>query len=171
MKHQLLKLSLIAMVAGCSSGYSEEILLFRGPKVSTPALEDGPESKKESLVFEKEFYLDAGLVGKLPASLQPSEEVAVSAQKAIELATQSIYQGEDRPRVLNVVRLELLSAEVPQSKKIDFYLIETVVNGSTEHRLVLMDGTVVKSQLKRISAKPDAATGNHPRPDARNDDY
>ena len=59
----------------------------------------------------------------------------------------------------HVTKLELLTRSVREPNNptlsISFYLVTFLVDGSEIQRVVLMDGTVVKSQLTRIPAKEE----------------
>jgi hypothetical protein len=122
-----------------------EILIHEGPLFTTPGL--GPN---EEIKFTKEFPVDAGTLKKQP-SLMLTAKLPLSAEKAIELVRADAEAG-DGPGEKNVVRLELLS-HGHRSGGILYYLIELNVKGSEVHRVVLMDGTVVRSRLRRMEVK------------------
>lgn len=75
------------------------------------------------------------------------------AEKAIELAKASAAVDASKEGI-QIVKLELLSG-APEGDgrsrdRVYYYLIQMDVKGSEVHRVVLMDGTVVKSRLKQI---------------------
>jgi hypothetical protein len=124
-----------------------EVLFHTGPTVSTPVSSlESPEKTSEELEFIKQFFIDSGLLEKLPPAIDTTASAPLGAIRAIELAGQS---GDlDKSRTFVVKRLEFLTSTTP--KRVDFYLVEMQVNGSTEHRIVLMDGTVLKPRLKNV---------------------
>lgn len=129
--------------AGFSSG--GEILLHSGPNVSTPVSSlASPETTSEELEFIKQFFIDSELLEKLPSRIDTTMPAPLSAIHAIELASKS--DDLDKSRMFVVKRLEFLTSAT--QKTVDFYLIEMQVNGSSEHRIVLMDGTILKPRLK-----------------------
>ena len=124
-----------------------EILIHEGPVFTTPGL--GP---KEEIEFTKEFPVDAETLKKQPLVYDASSKLPLSAEKAIELAKASVEAGS-KPDGRNVVRLELLPFRRDRNGSTSYYLIELKVDGSEVHRVVLMDGTVVKSRLRRLSVR------------------
>ncbi len=123
-----------------------EILIHEGPVFTTPGLEP-----KEEIKFTKEFPVDAGTLKK-QRFLMLTDKLPLSAGKAIELAKASADAGNP-PAEKNVVRLELLPFKDDQNSSTLYYFIELNVDGNEIHRVVLMDGTVVKSRLRQLSGK------------------
>lgn len=153
-----MKLSLLAILTLSSvSAFAAEVLIHSGPMVSMPISSlSSPERDSEELNFIKQFFIDSKQLAALPP---PSKPVPISAERAIELAKKTVDPGGS-VRTFSVEKHELLTATVGDSKSIEYYLIEMRVNGSTEHRIVLMDGVVIKSRLKRVASgdkteKPD----------------
>ncbi|MES2438158.1 MAG: hypothetical protein V4584_03790 [Verrucomicrobiota bacterium] len=138
-------LLLACIVSNASGG---EVLLHSGPEISTEVSSYGSrESAGPELRFLKQFFIASEVLDKLPSPDIANESAPVSAVRAIDLASRSVDLGERRS--FNVTRLELLRTNTPAlGKPVDYYLVEMRVNGSTEHRVVLMDGTVLKSRLK-----------------------
>lgn len=136
------------LVAMVRISFGGEVLLHSGPMVSTPVSSLASRDKDgEELNFLKQFFIGSEELEILPSSASENESAPISAIRAIELATQSVDMGGRRS--FNVKRMELLvSATAPKS--INYYLVEMQVNGSTEHRVVLMDGSVIKPRLKRV---------------------
>lgn len=133
-------------LAAWSEAPPAEILIHEGPVFTTPGL--GPN---EEITFTKEFPVDAATLEKQP-SLMVTGKIPLSAEKAIELAKASTDAGNPTGEK-NLVRLELLSLKRAQNGNTLYYLIEFNVDGSEVHRVVLMDGTVVKSRLRQLPAK------------------
>lgn len=131
------------LLSGLSSG--GEVLLHNGPTVSTPISSmESPETTSEELEFLKQFFIDTELLEKLPQAIDTTASAPLGAIRAIELAGKS---GDlDKSRAFVVKRLEFLTSTTP--KRVDYYLVEMQVNGSTEHRIVMMDGTVLEPRLK-----------------------
>ena len=123
-----------------------EILIHQGPVFTTPGLEPN-----EEITFTKEFPVDAATLNK-QASLMLTGKLPLAAEKAIELAKASADAGNP-PGEKNVVRLELLPLNRAQNGNTLYYLIELNVDGNEVHRVVLMDGTVVKSRLRQLPSK------------------
>jgi len=123
-----------------------EFLIHEGPVFTTPGLE-----LNEEITFTKEFPVDAATLNQQP-SLMVTGKIPLSAEKAIELAKDSADSGNP-PGEKNVVRLELLSLKRAQNGNTLYYLIELNVDGNEVHRVVLMDGTVVKSRLRQLPAR------------------
>ncbi|PAW69884.1 MAG: hypothetical protein B9S38_08885 [Verrucomicrobiia bacterium Tous-C4TDCM] len=123
-----------------------EILIHEGPVFTTPGLEPN-----EEITFTKEFPVDAAALKRQPF-LSLTDKLPLSPEKAIELAKASADAG-DPPGEKNVVRLELLPFKRAQNGNTLCYLIELNVDGNEVHRVVLMDGTVVKSRLRQLRGK------------------
>lgn len=134
--------------AGVPSVRCEELLLHEGPVFSTPGLRlklDSGEIPGEELKFRRMFYVDSK---GLPRQVDPSSEngePTVSAERAIHL----VAKQDNLMKKAVVTRLELLALHLPGFGKIDYYLIEYLDNGSTEHRIILMDERVLKPRLEK----------------------
>ena len=123
-----------------------EILIHEGPVFTTPGLE-----LNEEITFTKEFPVDAATLEKQPV-VSLTGKIPLSAEKAIELAKDSADAGNP-PGEKNLVRLELLQLKRALKGNTLYYLVELNVDGNEVHRVVLMDGTVVKSRLRQLPAK------------------
>ncbi len=121
-----------------------EILLHDGPDVSI-ALQSPSKAAnvEDGLAFKKQFYVDPETLRKQPPTIDTLSNPATNASTAINAAKATVDLGQKE--TFRVVRLELLRSTT--EKPVDFYLIEMLVNGSTEHRIVLMNGTVIKPRL------------------------
>jgi hypothetical protein len=153
MKSFIPALACLALVFPCSS-HAEEILFHAGPTVTVPdAVMLDPtlkaDPKGNDLQFIYEFFISPELLARLPhASAAPP----LSAAKAIELASASV---EPKPKsgVLPVRTLDLMEGN-KAGRKISYYLITLKVDDNAEsHRVVLMDGTVLKSRLRNITER------------------
>lgn len=127
----------------------KQILLHEGPDLTTPGL-----LPKEVLTYRKEFFVSADLLAKQGRfSLPPSQQLPLSAEKAIELAKATVEARDDNGE-MNVMRLELLahggSGPSNRGNVVLYYFIEFIANGNEVHRAVLMDGSVVKSTLREL---------------------
>ncbi len=132
---------------------AKEILIHEGPTISEPGLKYfGPEGERKTeppaVTYIKQFYTDAkntefdniDPVSKLP--------LRISATRAIELALASLENDYDKG-VPIVTKLETF----PESNRIEvirYFLITIDVKGSEEHRVVLMNETVLEPRLKRL---------------------
>lgn len=141
----------------------KEIKVYEGPVFISPS-DDG----RGDLKFIREFMVDAGLWHRqfTLSDERLSEPLPLPAEKAIELARASADSGYTGPQK-NVTKLELLTRERedPKGHKsyVPFYFIEMIIGGSEVQRLVLMDGTVIKSSLRQV--KDDTAAKPEPPPE------
>lgn len=145
-------LAIIAALSPVLAG-AKEILIHSGPPVATPDATayspvPGAEEAGKDLTFIYEFFIGWEILEKLPQENSGSEPLP--ADKAIELASKSAEVAE-RETPFPVRKLELLTYDA-SSKRISYYFITLQTDGSAEtHRVVLMDGTVVKPKLRRTS--------------------
>jgi hypothetical protein len=148
MKTLLRGIITVLAILTCRVMAEDEVLIHDGPDVTTP-IESLPKAGviKEVMVFRKQFFLDRVHLSKFMQSGSPYKKHGLSAIKAIEAASATVDLGQRKN--FKVVRLELLKSSVPQP--VDYYLIEMLVNGSDEHRVVMMDGTVINPRLKRVT--------------------
>lgn len=143
---------------GLISAHAAEVLIHRGPTVSTPQAElysplhsgaTAPEAGTRTevdITLIKEFYADEATVARLPEPVTSDERL--SAIQAIERATATVERGRSS-HPLNVTRLEFLTCKITGGKEIAYYLIEMTTGGSIEHRVVLLDGTVLSPRLEK----------------------
>lgn len=136
------------ILALASGALGAEVLLHDGPDVST-SIESFSKTGdvKEDLVFRKQFFISHSTLETLPGVIDQITDPAISATRAIETAKETVDLGQKKG--FRVVRLEFLTTTTTP-KPVDFYLIEMLVNGSAEHRIVLMDGSVLKPRLKQV---------------------
>ena len=151
MKRSFALAAITTVVALCSAG-AKEVLIHSGPTVSSPEaslyspLPDAEKHGKD-LTFIYEFFVEWEILGKVPQERFGAEPLPAS--KAIELASKSAEVAE-RETPFPVKKLELLFLDA-SSKRIPYYLITLLTDGSAEtHRVVLMDGSIVKPRLRRI---------------------
>ncbi|RYD42765.1 MAG: hypothetical protein EOP85_10845 [Verrucomicrobiaceae bacterium] len=125
---------------------AEELLLHEGPEMSVGVDSlAGFEESAEELVFRKQFFIDSDVLRKLPGTVDTVTNPAMDATGAIDAAKATVDLGQRN--TFRVIRLDFLRSKTVDT--VDFYLIEMLVNGSTEHRIVLMDGSVIKPRLTR----------------------
>ena len=149
---RLLALAVTTATLALGHATAKEMLLHSGPTVSSPeaslysTLPDA-EKQGEELTFIYEFFMEWKTLATIPENRFGAEPFP--AIKAIELASKSAEVVE-RDTPFPVKKLELLFCDA-SSKRIPYYLITLQTDDSAEtHRLVLMDGTVVKPRLRRI---------------------
>jgi hypothetical protein len=132
-----------------------EILLHRGPVISTPDLElhstiPGTTGHPKELKFTHEFFIGAKHLADLAADELKPDKRFLSATEAIRLASAS---AEIIPRTqpFPVRKLELLVSTTDR-QIIRYYIISLLTDESAEtHRVVLMDGTILKPKMLRFS--------------------
>jgi len=131
-----------------------EFEIHRSEEFTSPGA--GPN---EELHYVRIFTVDSGIWNKQPKA-DPLVKPPLPAAKALELAEASLDSSTmNRLDNAHVTKLELLTRSVREPNNptlsISFYLVTFLVDGSEIQRVVLMDGTVVKSQLTRIPAKEE----------------
>jgi hypothetical protein len=149
-------IAICGLVSVTSLLHGEEVILHTGPPVSTPAATPvTPVQEQGSLKlinFQREFFIDRDRLASLP---QPSSEfgtVPISAVEAIKLATKHT-DPQGGLRTLIVTEVRLLRGPVNVVRPIEYYLVSMLANGSEEHRIVLMNGEVISSKLRKIEDK------------------
>lgn len=146
-------LAAITTILAFGHATAKEVMIHSGPKVDTPEASlysPLPDSEKhgKDLTFIYEFFVEWETLAKIPQERFEAEPFPAS--KAIELASKSAEVAE-REALFPVKKLELMFLEA-SSKRIPYYLVTLLTDGSAEtHRVVLMDGTVVKPRLRRIA--------------------
>lgn len=156
----LIAASLMALPLSSPAQESKEIKIYEGPVFTSPSddpiLTSRPGEAQHDLKFVREFMVDSGLWHRqfTLTSERLGEPLPLSAEKAIELARASADSGSAGPQK-NVTKLELLTRKRDEDQKGDrdyvpFYLIEMNISGSEVQRVVLMDGTVIKSSLRQV---------------------
>ena len=132
---------------------AKEVMVHSGPRVASPEASlysPFPDSEKhgKDLTFIYEFFVEPEILGRIPENRFDADPLPAS--RAIELASKSAEVAE-RKTLFPVKKMELLFFGAG-SKRIRYYLITLLTDGSAEtHRVVLMDGTVVKPRLRRIA--------------------
>jgi hypothetical protein len=129
----------------------DRMLIFRGAEFTLA--EDGA---KEGIPFVREFFIGREQwenQRKVHADLH--EKPPLTAAKAMELAEASLDPSQsDGDDNVHVIKLELHHRSVDDPRvptlSISYYVVDFNVDGSEVQRLVLMDGTVVKSELTRV---------------------
>ncbi len=138
------------LTAAASAG---EILIHEGPTVSIPGLKIlGPDGKGNAeppeLTYIKRFYGDEKLLVREDPAPSRVATASLPATEAITLALATIKPNHGD--YVFVTKLELLGLEPSEPTRPGYYLITISVTGSEEHRLVMMDGTVLTPRLKRL---------------------
>lgn len=135
---------------------AEELLLYSGLPVSIPdstilppfAERVRPEEQKQ-IKFQREFFIDGERLSSLPGVTSDYGEIAVNAAEAIEISRKDVDpMGELRSLIVTAVQLLTSTGQV--QPEIEFYLVSMLVNGSEEHRIVLMNRDVIAPKLKRL---------------------
>ena len=142
-----------AMIGTASSLRGEEFLIHTGPPVSTPAstpVTPFPESGSPKLIkFQREFFIERNLFISLPRASAEHENVSLSAIAAINLAQKNV-SPDGGFRSFKVTEVKLLKGPMTENNPVDYYLVSMLANGSEEHRVVLMNGDVISSRLRRV---------------------
>lgn len=131
----------------------EDLLFHTGPPVSTPAsspITPAPdEGPLKFIEFQREFFIAKDLLASLPEPSAKFGSVAVSAVEAISLAKKNI-DPDGNLRTLIVTDVRLLTGPENGARQVEYYLISTLANGSEVHRIVVMNGRVLSSKLRKI---------------------
>jgi hypothetical protein len=130
----------------------EEIEIHRGEEFTSPGA-----GHNEVLHYVRVITVSWSLWDKQPRA-DPRAKPPLPVTKALELAEASLdpsdTAGSDN---LHVTRLELLTQPSRNPDKprgdVAFYVVNFHVNDNDILRAVLMDGTVLKPQLTRISTE------------------
>jgi hypothetical protein len=153
--HRAIRL-LLASLAVSIAPFAEakEVLVHEGPSVSVPGLDylspDGAQrAKAPDVTYVKQFYTDDKNVTEGNYDTQEKELRSITAARAIELALASME--EDYKKGIPIVTiLEAFPEFTSGVESIQYFLITINVYGSEEHRVVLMNETVIRSRLKRL---------------------
>jgi hypothetical protein len=141
------------MIGAVSSARGGEFLFHTGPPVSTPAsspVTPFPTKGSPKLInFQREFSIGRDVFASLPVAAAGSENLPISASEAINLAQKNVALVGS-PRSFRVIEVKLLQGPLTEKHIVDYYLISMLINGSEEHRIVLMNGNVVSPKLREI---------------------
>jgi len=152
------RLTLFAAISFSLGGLlsADELLLYSGLPVSIPDstllppfAERRPSDQLNQLKFQREFFIDRDIFASLPEPTSEFGEVAVSATQAIEISKKNI-DPEGGLRSFIVTAVQLLRSSGQEQRKIEYYLVSMLANGSEEHRIVLMNRAILAPTLKRI---------------------
>jgi hypothetical protein len=131
----------------------EELLFHTGPPVDTPAstpVAPFPEQGSPKLIkFQREFFISREVLASLPRASADHEGISLSAIEAINLAQKSV-DPTGSLRSIKVTEVKLLKGPMTEKHRVDYYLISMLANGSEEHRIVLMNGSVISSRLRAL---------------------
>jgi len=154
MKRALAWVVLITALALPPAG-AKEILFHSGPIVFSPdaILLDPVDKEREEkdLQFIYEFFVDKEVLRR--ASGNHAGDPPMPPAKAIELAVGSVgdRQASNSPSRDKAVPKEYKAAD---GSVIRYHLVTVQVDDNAEtHRVVLMDGTVLKPRLRRITER------------------
>jgi hypothetical protein len=131
----------------------EELLLHTGPPVDTPAstpVTPFPEKGSPKLIkFQREFFVSREVLASLPRASADHEGISLSAIEAINLAQKNV-DPTGGLRSFKVTEVKLLKGPIIEKHSVDYYLVSMLANGSEEHRIVLINGSVISSRLREI---------------------
>jgi hypothetical protein len=150
----------IAIICVTTPMRAEEILFHSGPPVSTPELKmvtPFPEKGSPKMIeFQREFFIDRDLLASLPARSSEYGSIPISAIDAINLARKHV-DPNDGLRSFIVTEVRLMKGPAKGERQVEYYFVSMVANGSEEHRVVLMNGTLLASKLRKIEEKAQQA--------------
>lgn len=132
---------------------AEEVVIYTGPEFTT--LEDsmGDDAKEPGITFVREFATTEEILQKQPKGERWESVSPLAAEKAIVRARAQVAEDDGRGDPI-VTQLRLLRQDGKPFSELNagvhFYLVEMQLKGNSFERLVLMDGTVVRSRLKRV---------------------
>lgn len=153
--NSLFRIVACVTLTSTASAWAERILFHSGPIVFSPdAILLDPidkEREEKSLQFIYEFFIEAKTLRQL--FIQHGGDPPIPPGKAIELTVRSVddQPGNDAnpPKVS-----ELKEYQAADGFVIRYYLVTVHVHQSAEtHRVVLMDGTILKPKLRRVVEK------------------
>ncbi len=152
--HTIIRLLLAALaVSFAPFAVAKEVLVHEGPSVSVPGLGYlGPNGRQigeaPDVTYVKQFYTDEK--NMTAGNYDPqAKEPRVSAARAAELALASTEDDYEK-EIPIVTKIEAFPNLTSGVESIRYYLITINVKGSEEHRVVLMNETVIRSRLKRL---------------------
>ncbi len=133
---------------------AKEVLVHEGPSVSLPGLGTlGPNGAQRGeppdVTYIKQFFTDEKNVIAGNHDPQIKALLTITAARAIELALASMEEDYEKGIPI-VTKLEAIPELKSGVESIRYFLITINVKGSEEHRVVLMNETVVRSRLKRL---------------------
>ena len=153
--HTIIRL-LLAALAVSFAPFTEaiEVLVHEGPSVSVPGLGTlGPNGAQigeaPDVTYVKQFYTDEKNVPAINYDPQAKGLPIITAARAAELALASMEDDYEKGIPI-VTKIEAFPELTSGVQSIRYFLITINVKGSEEHRVVLMNETVVRSRLKRL---------------------
>lgn len=149
--HSLTAALAISLAAYAMGG---EILVHEGPSVSVPGLGTlGPNGAQRGdppdVTYVKQFFTEEKNVTAGNYDPQTKEQRIITAARAVTLALASMEEDYEKGIPI-VTKLEAFPELTSGVESIRYFLITINVKGSEEHRIVLMNETVVRSRLKRL---------------------
>ena len=118
----------------------DKVLLHEGPSTTVPLA-----SPSRAIRVDRRFFIDRQKLEKLHSDVLNQRLTPIDATAAINAAKSTVFKGDTR-WPLDVNKLEKLKALFPADIVLEYYLITISVSGSEEHRVVLLDGTVLKPE-------------------------
>ncbi|WP_411825468.1 hypothetical protein [Luteolibacter sp. AS25] len=135
---------------------AEELLLYSGLPVSIPDsaplppfAQNRPSKELKQLKFERQFFIRRDTFMSLPEPTSEYGEVAVTAIEAIGIAMKDV-NPDDTLQSFIVTAVQLLRCPAKDRRQIEYYLVSMLANGSEEHRIVLMNRSILAPKLKRL---------------------
>jgi hypothetical protein len=153
--HRTIRLLLAALaVSFAPFAEAKEVLVHEGPSVSVPGLGTlGPNGTQigeaPDINYVKQFYTDEKNVPAINYDPQAKGLPVITAARAAELALASMEEDYEKGIPI-VTKIETFPELTSGVASIQYFLITINVKGSEEHRVVLMNETVVRSRLKRL---------------------
>lgn len=153
--HRFILLLVVALaVSFALHAEAKEVLVHEGPSVSVPGLGTlGPNgtqrAKPPDVTYVKQFFIEEKNVTAGNYDPQTKEQRIITAARAIELALASMEEDYEKGIPI-VTKLEAFPELTSGVESIRYFLITINVKGSEEHRVVLINETVVRSRLKRL---------------------
>lgn len=144
---RLSRIAILTLTLALSLAAEEDLLVLTAPSVSVPLA-----GTEKVLKYDRQFSVSRKTAEQLYENIAYGRKRPIDAVKAIEAAKASVFLG-DSPDPLQVTKLELLKLEIGPHEELEYFMITVRVTGSEEHRVVLLDGTVLKPEIKQ--APPD----------------
>jgi hypothetical protein len=141
------RIAILTFTLALSLAAEEELLVINAPSVTVPL-----EGTGRVLKYDRQFSVSRRIAEQVYENIAYGRKRPIDAVKAIEAAKASVFVG-DSEVPLQVTKLELLKVEIGPHEKLEYFMITVRVTGTEEHRVVLLDGTILKPKIKQ--APPD----------------
>ena len=133
---------LLAMISFANA--NDKVLLHEGPSTIVPLA-----SPNRAIRFDRRFFIDRQKLKALSSDVINQKLNPIDAIAAIKAAKSTVFKGDTR-WPLDVNKLEKLKAALPENISLEYYLITIATSGSEEHRIVLLDGTVLEPEAQSV---------------------